>query len=395
MLKLLRGGEVYAPEALGDADILVAGEKIVAVGADISIQARGCELEVIDCAGRLVSPGFVDWHNHILGGGGGNGFASRVPPIRLSQLTRAGITTVVGLLGFDRTTRNMEGLLGLARGLDDEGLTTFLLSGATTEHPVPTLTGSIRTDILYVDKVIGVGEISLSELGPAHETYGPGPEYVAKVAAEAMMAGRLAGKAGITCLQVPTNRRGLAAVFEIIERTGLPASLFVPSSSNSDPQYLEQAIQLAKLGSVVDITSSYTPLAAHPKAIKPSVAIRRSLEAGVPIDHITMETDGNGGYPAAPGVTHYLSPSTLLAELKASVQEEKIPLADALRVITANPARVLKLSQRKGHIAPGADADFVVLTRDLEIDKVIARGRLMVDGGQPVVRGRWEALLAT
>lgn len=395
MLTLLRGGDVYAPEALGRADVLVAGERILAVGAGVSVEVRGCEVQVVECAGRIICPGFIDWHDHILGGGGGNGFASRVPPIRLSQLTRAGITTVVGMLGFDRTTRNMEALLGLARGLDEEGITTFLLSGATTEHPVPTLTGSIRSDILYIDKVIGVGELSISELGPAHETFGAGPAYVAKVAAEAMMAGRLASKAGITCLQVPTNRRGLAPVFEILEKTGLPAALFVPSSSNSTAEYLDQAIQLAKLGSVVDITSSYTPLAAHPKAIKPSTAIRRALEAGVPIEHITMETDGNGGYPAAPGVTHYLSPDTLHAEFRAAVQAEKVPLSDALRVITSNPARVLKLAQRKGTIAPGADADFVLMTPDLEIDRVIARGRLMVDGGKPVVRGRWEALLAS
>jgi len=395
MLTLLRGGEVYAPDPLGKVDVLVAGERILAVGAGVMVEARGTDLQVVDCAGRLVCPGFIDWHNHILGGGGGNGFASRVPPIRLSQLTRAGITTVVGMLGFDRTTRNMEALLGLARGLDEEGVTTFLLSGATTEHPVPTLTGTIRQDILYVDKVIGVGELSISELGPAHETFGPGPEYVARVAAEAMMAARLASKAGITCLQVPTNRRGLAPVFEILDKTGLPAALLIPSSSNSDAQYLEQAIHLAKLGSVVDITSSYSPRAVHPKAIKPSAAIRRALEAGVPIEHITMETDGNGGYPAAPGVTHYLSPDTLHAEFRAAVQEEKVPLADALRVISSNQARVLKLAHKKGSIAPGADADFVLMTPDLEIDRVYARGRLMVEGGKPVVRGKWEALLAS
>ncbi len=395
MLTLFRGGEVHAPEPLGRVDVLVAGERILAVGAGVDVQAKGCDVGVVDCAGRLVCPGFIDWHNHILGGGGGNGYASRVPPIRLSQLTRAGITTVVGMLGFDRTTRNMEALLGLARGLDEEGITTLLLSGATTEHPVPTLTGSIRQDILYVDKVIGVGELSISELGPAHETFGPGPAYVARVAAEAMMAARLAGKAGITCLQVPTNRRALAPVFDVLEKTGLPPALFIPSSSNSEAQYFEQAIQLAKMGSVVDITSSYTPLAAHPKAIKPSTAIRRALEAGVPAEHITMETDGNGGYPAAPGVTHYLSPDTLHAEFRAAVLEEKVALADALRVVSTNQARVLRLAQRKGSIAPGADADFVLMTPDLLIDRVYARGRLMVDGGKPVVRGKWEALLAT
>ena len=104
-----------------------------------------------------------------------------------------------------------------------------------------------------------------------------------------------------------------------------------------------------------------------------------------------METDGNGGFPISATETYYLSVDTLPAELRAAVIEEKVPLADVLRVVTANPARVLKLG-RKGHLRPGADADIVVLNRGIEIDQVFARGRLMVDEGRPIVRGRWEGL---
>ena len=239
MLKLLRGGDVYSPDPVGPADILIAGDKITALGPGIEFTATGCDVEVFDCRGKIVAPGFVDSHNHILGGGGGTGFSSRTPAIGLSQLTRAGITTVVGLLGFDCTTRSLEGLLGLARALDEEGVTAFMFSGATTEHPAVTLTGRIRTDMVYVDKVIGVGELSLSELGPDYPSYEGGAAYVARVASEALMAGQLSGKAGVVCLQLPMS--GLGPLFDILDRSKLPVEQFVPSTANAEEQFLDEA----------------------------------------------------------------------------------------------------------------------------------------------------------
>ena len=48
------------------------------------------------------------------------------------------------------------------------------------------------------------------------------------------------------------------------------------------------------------------------------------------------------------------------------------PLADALKVITSNPARILKL-ENKGVIKENKDADLVLLKKDtLEIETVIA-----------------------
>ena len=60
-----------------------------------------------------------------------------------------------------------------------------------------------------------------------------------------------------------------------------------------------------------------------------------------------------------------------------------------LRLVTANTARILKLSG-KGAVAEGKDADLVVLQRGtLEIREVIARGRRMVIGGQTVASERF------
>ena len=82
--------------------------------------------------------------------------------------------------------------------------------------------------------------------------------------------------------------------------------------------------------------------------------------------------------------------TSLFAEVRDAVRDEGVPLAVALQVITANPARILKL-RGKGALAPGADADIVLLdASSLEIDGVIAKGRWLMRARVPLARGAFE-----
>jgi beta-aspartyl-dipeptidase (metallo-type) len=60
-----------------------------------------------------------------------------------------------------------------------------------------------------------------------------------------------------------------------------------------------------------------------------------------------------------------------------------------LPAFTSNPARLLMLS-RKGRLAPGADADLVVLDETGGVADVMARGRWHVQGGRVAIRGTFE-----
>ena len=82
--------------------------------------------------------------------------------------------------------------------------------------------------------------------------------------------------------------------------------------------------------------------------------------------------------------------SCLLKEVKECVERENIPLEIASNAITCNPARALGL-KKKGVIAEGNDADFCIMTKDLEIDTVIAMGQTMIQGGEILVKGAFEA----
>ena len=294
---LLRNAVVLAPEALGPKDVLIAGERIVAI-AEPGVEIRGVEVEVLDLHGLTLAPGLIDNHVHVLGGGGGLGFSSRAPELQTSQLVRAGITSVIGMLGFDATTKDMRALVGKTKAFREDGISAYALTGATLEHPVPTLTGRIRDDIAFVEEIIGVGEISVSELGYAYDSNGPGAQYIAEAATAGLLAGRLARKRGYLCLQVPPYHGAcLKPVLTMLERTGLPIGQLLPSHVNQTDAYMADAIAWAKRGGVVDVGANYSPDNNFSRATPPAKAIAQLREAGVPLEPSSLSSDGNGAPP--------------------------------------------------------------------------------------------------
>ena len=142
MFTLITGGTVYAPQKLGHRDILIAGRAIARIAETIDLPAE-FKPRVIRAKGRAIVPGFVDLHVHLLGGGGEAGPWSRTPEITLSKITRAGVTTVVGLLGTDDVSRRPETLLAKAMQLEQEGVSAYIYSGSY-QLPLATVTGSLR-----------------------------------------------------------------------------------------------------------------------------------------------------------------------------------------------------------------------------------------------------------
>jgi beta-aspartyl-dipeptidase (metallo-type) len=346
-----------------------------------------------------VTPGFIDNHVHVLGGGGGLGFASRAPELQTSQLTRAGITTVIGMLGFDATSKDMRALIAKTKAFKEDGISAYALTGATLEHPVPTLTGRIRDDIAFVEEIIGVGEISVSELGYAYDSNGPGAQYIAEAATAGLLAGRLARKRGYLCLQVPPYHGAcLKPVMDMLERTGLPIAQLLPSHVNQTDAYMEDAIAWAKRTGYVDVGANYSPENNFSRATPPAKAITRLLEAGVPLGQILLSSDGNGAPPkeeqreGQPAVANYMPLSALHATWRRLIVEEGVAPSDALRVVTSNVADFTGLT-RKGRITSGMDADLVAFDEDWRIHTVIARGRVMVADGAPVVRGMFDRII--
>ena len=105
---LIRNAQAFAPEPLGLVDVLVAAERVLALQPAGSIGLpRGVVVDEVDLLGARLVPGLIDCHVHATGGGGESGLQSRVPPLMMSALTTAGVTSCVGVLGTDVTTRTM------------------------------------------------------------------------------------------------------------------------------------------------------------------------------------------------------------------------------------------------------------------------------------------------
>ncbi|MCX6539648.1 MAG: beta-aspartyl-peptidase [Acidobacteria bacterium] len=385
---LLKNADIYTPANIGRADILIAGGRIIRVEPDIHIPDAYCGL--VDATGFIAVPGLIDGHVHVTGGGGEGGYATRTPEMALSDAVRGGVTTVVGCLGTDGVTRSMAGLLAKARGLDEEGISTFIYTGHYAV-PVRTLTGSIEQDLLLIDKIIGVGEVALSD----HRSSQPTFDEFSRTAAEARRGGMLSGKAGIVNVHMGDGPRGLALIRRALAETEIPITQFLPTHINRNPTLFDEGIAYAKSGGLVDFTTSTVPAFLDEGEVKCSAGLRRMLDAGVDVSHITFTSDGQGSLPDfdAQGRLRRLEigrVTSLFSEVRDAVRDEHVPLEVALQVVTSTPARILKL-RGKGHLAVGTDADIVLLDPgDLGICGTIAKGRWLMRDRQVLVKGTFE-----
>ncbi|HEX6990142.1 MAG TPA: beta-aspartyl-peptidase [Bacillota bacterium] len=384
LITILRNCDVYAPERIGRKDILLAGGRIAAV-EDAIAHPGWPHVDEIDCGEAPVVPGFIDSHVHILGGGGSNGPHTRGPELQLSDFTSTGITTAVGLLGADGITRDLRGLIAKARALAYEGLSTFVFLGAY-DVPPPTITGDRKLDLFLVELALGVGEIAISDVRSSQPT----AQELARIAADAAIAGRLTGRGGVVNVHVGPGKRGLELLFDVVESTDLPPATFLPTHCNRTGPLLEQAARWGRAGGPVDLTTHR----AIPGMVWCPEAVPFLLNKGVPLENISMSTDAGGVYPhltddqGRPAMVRW--ETHLLHDELVALVESGMDLEQAVRLVTANPARHLRLYPRKGVIRPGADADLVVLNGDFTIDKVVAGGRLMVTDGKPIATGTFE-----
>ncbi|MYL64947.1 beta-aspartyl-peptidase [Bacillus hwajinpoensis] len=388
MFTVIRNAEIYAPDYIGKKDMLIAFDKIAMIEDEIEL-SDSIPHEVIDAKGKMIFPGFIDSHVHITGGGGEGSYRTRTPELTLSKATSAGVTTIVGVIGTDGTTRTMPDLIAKARGLEEEGITCYVHTGSY-QVPVKTLTGKIEDDIILIDRVIGAGEIAISD----HRSSQPTVEEMAKIASAARIGGMLSGKAGIVNIHLGDSPSKLSLLEQVVETTDIPIKTFHPTHINRTEELFESGITYAKKGGNIDFTTSTIPQFLEEGEVKCSTGLKRALEAGVPVERITFTSDGQASLPAfnASGEFEGLqigSVASLFKEVRDAIIEEGVPISDAIKVITKNPASLLRLSQ-KGEIAVEKDADLVIVDSDFQIDTVFARGRKMVEAQECLVKGTFE-----
>ena len=381
MALLIRGGTVFSPNSLGPRDVLIAGSRLEAATEPGTLVLGGFDVETLDARGKFVLPGFIDPHVHILGGGGEGGPATRAPEVSIEDLVAGGITTVIGCLGTDGVTRHLSSLLAKARALEIEGISTHCFCGSY-EIPVRTITGSVRSDLVLIDKIIGAGEIALSD----HRSSQPTFEEFARLAAECRVGGMLGGKAGILHVHLGEGSRGLEFLRRLLRETEIPAGQVVPTHCNRNRRLLLEAIDYIHSGGSIDLTTGTDPEQESDTDLSVETSLRLLRDKGAPLERITISSDGNGSMPrfdtrgALVGLA-VASPRTLLKTFRSLVRRGIVNLEEAARLFSLNPAGIYKLP-RKGALEPGRDADLLLFDRDLRLTEVIAGGRVLLADGR-------------
>lgn len=372
---LVKNAQVYAPAFLGKRDVLIAGGQIAAIEEDLSPALP--DLEVLDAKGKALVPGFIDQHVHITGGGGEGGLHTRVPELQLSAALRAGVTTLVGVLGTDGVTRSVENLVAKAKALTNEGITAYCLTSAY-QYPPITLTGSVMKDIVFISEVLGC-KLAIADHRGSHPTR----EELIRLVSDIRMAALIAGKPGVLHLHTGAAPDGIEPIMDIVRTTDIPIYHFRPTHMG---RRLDQAIAFTRMGGYADITVK-----------EDTAATFHQLLAEADTARITLSSDSNGSMPRWDAKRQHIvgmgvgQIGDLYRTVRKMAAEENIPLETALPFITRNVAESLMLYPRKGAVAVGSDADLVLLDQDLEIDSVIAKGRCMMLEKELLVKGTFES----
>lgn len=390
MIIILENVELYTPEYKGKKNVVIVGDRFEGIYNNVDINSKEVEVKKINCEGKIMFPGFIDCHVHIIGGGGEGGFTTRTPELKFSDLTTAGITSVVGCLGTDDVCRSMTSLLAKVNSLIESGISAYCYTGSYSV-PVKSVMKTIKGDIMLLQNVIGVGEIALSDHRSSQPTY---DEFV-NLVSQARIGGLLSGKAGIVNVHIGGGARMIDMLFSLINNTEIPPTQLLPTHMNRSEKLLEAGVRYVKQGGFIDLTTSSDEDCLEDGELTASEGLKKLYDQHIPIEHITFSSDGNGSMPNFNEKRELIglkicSVKTLYNEVKKSFLEYGVPIEQAIKVITSNVANLLKL-ERKGEIKKGNIADLVLVNKDTyEIEDVYAKGILLVENGIAIKKGNFE-----
>lgn len=338
---------VYTGECLDGLTVATKGRWIAYVGEDPGDRISQAT-QVIDAEGRTLIPGFIDGHTHL---------ADMIyrPSEFIRHAAPGGTTAVITETIEPYPICGREGIEDFLSALEDQPISFF-----ATAPPVASncraCNGIAMEDLrelLERQDVLGLGETYWSSFFQDPDTFLPRVQETLRSGGTA--EGHSAGASG----------------------EKLMAYVAAGMSSCHEPIRAEEVLERLRLGLHVMIREG---------------SIRRDLEriseirhAGVDLRRLTLATDGVG-------------PGDLLRNgyMEALVQKAVdcgFEPAQAVRMASLNVAEHFQLDGLLGGIAPGRQADMVLIPemRTLRADLVMAKGKVVAQDGRPTVAPRDHA----
>jgi N-acetylglucosamine-6-phosphate deacetylase len=382
---VIRAERAFTPfEEIPDAVIVIRGSKIAAIGPRGKVELpRG--VPEMDAGHRIVAPGFVDVHIH---GAGGHD---------VMEGTREALEIV-------STTVAAHGTTSLVA-------TTVTASEKETCDIVGHIAHFIHHTSQYPTRELCAEILGIHFEGPFISPVRRGVHPAKWIAAPSneMLAGFLRESRGTALiLTLAPELPGALGLIAAARQAGLVVSL-----GHTDATY-EQAQTAIEAGAshAAHVYNAMRPFSHRGTGVIGAVLTSPKVSAeliadGVHVDEAAMRmlvelktpervilvSDGmaatgmkDGKYQlglfqvqvsggVARNAEGKLAGSTLtLDRALRNIVALGVPLASALRMLTANPAKQIGLGTRKGVLAAGADADLVFLNEKLEVSGVMTRG---------------------
>lgn len=392
---LVRNGTLVTPgQVLRGGGVLVHGGRIEAVFADEGETRRwlatgGRTASVIDAGGDYLLPGFIDLHCH---GGGGDDFMDGDPV----GFARAGHSHLL-----HGTTSMMPTTLASSRASLDAGIAAF--EKAKTAPDCPEFLG------LHLEgPYFAMGQKGAQD--PAHIRNPDPAEYLSILdSSDSIARWTLAPELpGALAMIAEMARRGILpaighsdATFEETVRAydhgcTLVTHLYSAMSTVKRvggyriPGILEAAWLLDGLAVELIADGRHLP----PPLLRLAHKIKTSNGACLVTDAMRAAGLPDGTYPlggrdsgrdaivrdgvawVADGTAFAGSVATAERLLATVVRDAGLPLTDAVAMWSSTPARIAGVSNRKGSLAVGKDADIVALSPGFGVRLVVARGRI-------------------
>lgn len=363
MFTLIKNVECFCPEYRGIKDIFIVKDVIYKISDAGEFNDFPKPVNVYECKGLKAFPGIIDGHVHIIGGGGEEGPRSRINEISAEEIFSCGVTTTVGLLGADNRTKSLFSLYAKARALEEQGISTYIYSGSY-EVPLITFTGNLTNDILLIDKVIGAGEIAVSDRRSSY----PDVKAMLDISSQAYIGGLLSGKAGLVHLHMGDGAPGLSLLEKLLAESEFTKDMFLPTHINRSEKLFGEGINYALAGGNIDLTSGEKEGLAVPDAVL------SLIKKEVDMRNVTVSSDANASTCGC-GISRIKS---LFEDIRECITGKHINPSSAFSLVTKNPAERLKIYPKKGALTEGSDADILITDENYEIIKVFSMGKLTV-----------------
>jgi beta-aspartyl-dipeptidase (metallo-type) len=222
---------------------------------------------------------------------------------------------------------------------------------------------NVREDMMFIDEVIGAGEIAIAD----ERATEPVIHELARVVTDTYIGGRLSKKAGVTHFHVGPGKRRMKCLEELIscDQYEIDPCWLYPTHVARTAALMRDAIGLTKQGCHVDIDVQEEDLAKW---------ITFYVDHGGDLTKLTVSSDAS-----------QKGPDTFFEQIRKCARGRRLPLAKLLALVTKNTAKVLGLSN-KGQLKVGADGDIVVMEKDgFDLVHVLAHGKRMVSDGTVAV----------